>query len=305
MRVQLEPAGLDLREVEDVVDDRQERLARRVDGLGVVALLGVERRVEQQPAHPDDGVHRGPDLVAHRGQERALGLVRRVRVAARGVELGDVVVDRVVAELLAVDDQRHDQDLGVDDRAVLAHPLADLVGAALARATRVRSWPGSRGVPSRRTRSSMFRPMASSGSNPNRVVAAGFQPDTRSSESIVTIATGLTATSDSKYDFCRSSSAVRSWTRRSRVATFARSSRGHLVERHRERADLVLGLDPGHGFEVARGHLGRRGGQLQDRPGDPSGHEPDPAGEQDGRDEPDQPDDQGQLARRSRRPRPG
>ena len=70
----------------------------------------------------------------------------------------------------------------------------------------------------------MFRPMASSGSNPNSVVAAGFQPDTRSSRSIVTIATGLTSTSDSKYDFCRSSSAVRSWTRRSRVATFSRSS---------------------------------------------------------------------------------
>ena len=36
--------GLDLREVEDVVDDRQQRVARRPDRLGEVALLGVELR---------------------------------------------------------------------------------------------------------------------------------------------------------------------------------------------------------------------------------------------------------------------
>ena len=42
---------------------------------GVVALLVVERRVEQQPAHADHRVHRRADLVAHRRQERALGLV--------------------------------------------------------------------------------------------------------------------------------------------------------------------------------------------------------------------------------------
>ena len=38
--------------------------------------------LEHEPAHPDDGVHRRPDLVAHRGQERALRLVRGVRLAA-------------------------------------------------------------------------------------------------------------------------------------------------------------------------------------------------------------------------------
>ena len=48
---------------------------RVADGAGVVALLVVEWRVEQQPAHADDRVHRRADLVAHRGQERALGFV--------------------------------------------------------------------------------------------------------------------------------------------------------------------------------------------------------------------------------------
>ncbi len=74
--LELDPAGLDLREVEDVVDDRQQGVAGGPDRLGVVALLVVERRVEHEPAHPDDRVHGRPDLVAHRGQERALRAVR-------------------------------------------------------------------------------------------------------------------------------------------------------------------------------------------------------------------------------------
>ena len=81
--VELDLAGLDLGEVEDVVDDGQQRIARCLDRLGVLLLLGVERRVEQQPAHPDDRVHRRPDLVAHRREERALGLVRVLGGAAR------------------------------------------------------------------------------------------------------------------------------------------------------------------------------------------------------------------------------
>ena len=43
-RLQVEPPGLDLREVEDVVDYRQQGLARGADALGVVALLGRQRR---------------------------------------------------------------------------------------------------------------------------------------------------------------------------------------------------------------------------------------------------------------------
>ena len=45
------------------------------DRLGVLALLVVELGVGQEAAHADDRVHRRADLVAHRGQEGALGLV--------------------------------------------------------------------------------------------------------------------------------------------------------------------------------------------------------------------------------------
>ena len=46
--LELELAGLDLREVEDVVDDRQQRLARAADRLGVLALLRRRARVSSR-----------------------------------------------------------------------------------------------------------------------------------------------------------------------------------------------------------------------------------------------------------------
>ena len=89
LRLDVHAPGLDLREVEDVVDDGQQRIARFADGGHVVVLLGVELGVEQQPAHADHGVHRRADLVAHRRQERALGLVRRLGRGARLLRLAE------------------------------------------------------------------------------------------------------------------------------------------------------------------------------------------------------------------------
>ena len=96
LALELEPARLDLREVEDVVDDAQQRVAARPDDLGELALLRRQLGPEQQAGHPDHGVHRRPDLVAHRREERALRLRRRLRLLARPLELGDVarLVDR-------------------------------------------------------------------------------------------------------------------------------------------------------------------------------------------------------------------
>ena len=103
----------------------------------------------------------------------------------------------------------------------------------------------------------MCWPMASSGSKPKSVVAAGFQPETRSSLSIVTIATGLTSTSDSKYDFWRSELGRPVLDPPLEGRDVRAELGGHLVEGGRERADLVLAIDPGDCLQVARGHLGR------------------------------------------------
>src|SRR6266550_8285418 len=85
--LELEPAGLDLREVENVVDHAEERIAARPDDLRELPLLGGQLRPEQQAGHPDHGVHRRADLVAHRRQESALRPRRRLGLLAGPLEL--------------------------------------------------------------------------------------------------------------------------------------------------------------------------------------------------------------------------
>ena len=76
--VHLQLAGLDLGEVEDVVEDAQQILRGLVDLFHVLALLGLQVGHQGQVGQADDGVHGGADLVAHVGQEAALGLVGRL-----------------------------------------------------------------------------------------------------------------------------------------------------------------------------------------------------------------------------------
>ena len=93
--------GFDLREVEHVVDDVEQReRAVRAPWSNEVPLFAVELRAEQQLAHADDAVHRRADLVAHVREElglrarRALGRFTRqfrrdgVRFEQRLVALG-------------------------------------------------------------------------------------------------------------------------------------------------------------------------------------------------------------------------
>ena len=68
-----ELARLDLGEIENVVDDPEQVLARAVDLFKVVALLRVGVGLEGQERQTDDRVHRCADLVAHVRQEVALG----------------------------------------------------------------------------------------------------------------------------------------------------------------------------------------------------------------------------------------
>ena len=70
---ELELAGLDLREVQDVVDDHEQALGGDLHPGGQFVLVGVEVGVEQQVRQPDDAVHRGADLVAHGRDEFRLG----------------------------------------------------------------------------------------------------------------------------------------------------------------------------------------------------------------------------------------
>ena len=86
-RLELQPVRLDFREIEDVVEHRQQRLRRVTDGRELVALIRREIAVQNELRHADDAVHRRQDLVAHVGEEFALGAARLHRPIARPDEL--------------------------------------------------------------------------------------------------------------------------------------------------------------------------------------------------------------------------
>ncbi len=78
-RLDIEFTGFDFREIENVIDDGQQRIGARADGFRVVALRRIELGIQQQPCHADDPVHGRADLMTDIGDEPALGPVRRLR----------------------------------------------------------------------------------------------------------------------------------------------------------------------------------------------------------------------------------
>ena len=73
-RFEFELAGFDLGEIEDVIDDIEQRAAGLVDGVGIAALAVIQAgRMAQQLRHAEHAVHRRADLMAHARQELALG----------------------------------------------------------------------------------------------------------------------------------------------------------------------------------------------------------------------------------------
>ena len=137
-RLELELARLDLREVEDVVEDREQRLGRRLDGRQAVALLGGQLAVERQLGHAEDAVHRRPDFVAHVGEELALGAAGFHRLVARadevgvgGAQFGRARLDGLL-ELILVVQELQVALLNLAEHLVeAADQLADLVVAAV------------------------------------------------------------------------------------------------------------------------------------------------------------------------------
>ena len=65
----LEFSGLDLRQIEDVINEREKRLGAASNRDRGFLLLGREPRAEENVGHTDDAVHRRSDLVAHVGEK--------------------------------------------------------------------------------------------------------------------------------------------------------------------------------------------------------------------------------------------
>ena len=133
--VQAHLAGLDLRHVEDVVDEREQVLAGKENVVDVFPVAGIAEWAEHLLLHDVgeavDGVQRCAQLVAHIGEELGLGLVGLLGADLFGLvglgefdeaslhilQRGNVVAEdlRVLAqELLAV---AHVGDVGGDRHA--------------------------------------------------------------------------------------------------------------------------------------------------------------------------------------------
>src|SRR5205807_3396129 len=86
-------SGLDLREVEDVVDQPEEMLSAGMDLLEEPLACGrwelTVAGVDQQLREPENGVERRAQLVAHARQEHALVTVRIEELAVALLELHD------------------------------------------------------------------------------------------------------------------------------------------------------------------------------------------------------------------------
>ena len=85
--VELVAAGLDARQVEDLVDQVEQMLPGIVDVARIFAVGLVAHRPEHLVGHhlgeAEDGVERRPQLMAHRGEEARLGEVGFLGAAAR------------------------------------------------------------------------------------------------------------------------------------------------------------------------------------------------------------------------------
>ncbi len=94
-----ELARLDLRQIEDIVHDAQQVLARCLYAPDVMADTRIGIHVRGQVAHTDDGIQRGANFVAHVGQEFRLGPAGLFCEVTRGGQLpgaqGDLVFQRL------------------------------------------------------------------------------------------------------------------------------------------------------------------------------------------------------------------
>ena len=71
-RFQFQMASLDLGNVQDTVEQFHEACGRAAESVDVFLLVLRERRFLEQVGHADDRIHRGTDLMAHRGQKLTL-----------------------------------------------------------------------------------------------------------------------------------------------------------------------------------------------------------------------------------------
>src|SRR5262249_4859112 len=124
-RFQLQLTGLDLREIEDVVEDVEQGLGRRLGHVQVLALLGREVGVQGQLRHTEDAIHRRADLVAHVRQELALRPAGCLRRHFRLLQL-----TRYALLLGNISTRSEEETLAWEGRGIPVHPAIRAIPAA-------------------------------------------------------------------------------------------------------------------------------------------------------------------------------
>ena len=126
---QIEAPGLQLRQVEHVVDDGQQRPPGVAHLRGVAPLFRGQRGFQQHFREPDHAVHRRADLVAHRRQELLLGAAAGPRLLHGGAQFLFALLQpaRHVVEGVGDDAEFIGRALGLDHRAAAA--VADAGGS--------------------------------------------------------------------------------------------------------------------------------------------------------------------------------
>ena len=139
-RLDAQLAGLDLGQIQDVPQDGEQRAPGNPDALDHVALLGDERGSLQDLRQTQHGVQRGADLVAHVGQEFALGGIGRLGGVTRLLDrqfiafaLSDVGGDAVGNQAPVAPVGRGRLVADPEPVAVAApDPVLDVIGLAVA-----------------------------------------------------------------------------------------------------------------------------------------------------------------------------
>jgi len=143
MQVEFDLPRFNLGKIQNVIEHPQERLSGTAYGLCEVALPLVEASAEQQFRHAQDAVERGPDFVAHVGQELRFGLVGLRRLSGQaGLFLNPffqfmligiyllAVVPKALNHQIEVPGEVFDLIMRADGDGVVDLALGDLTGDA-------------------------------------------------------------------------------------------------------------------------------------------------------------------------------
>ena len=88
LRIEQQLAGFNFRKIENVINDREQRIGRTLRQFQMLTLYRREIGIQRQLNHAKDAVHGRANLMAHIGQELTLGVASGLGCRFGAFELG-------------------------------------------------------------------------------------------------------------------------------------------------------------------------------------------------------------------------